>query len=123
MPLATWFIVRLFGPHRPDLDSISACVSRSVYAYLPAADTRILLILALSVVTISEYENFRRIIALSVVPVVLATVLYVVHLFAPNNPVAQQKALLLGFYAWLLLGVIHSIRVLCEWFVTRKSTT
>lgn len=121
MPLTTWFILRLFVPLAPVLIQLLLAY---IGVFKPAfpQPTFILLLFTLSVVTITEYEEIRKIFALSVLPVLLATVLYVVHLLVPNDPVAQQKALLLGFYAWLVLGVIHSIRVISEWFVSWNRT-
>ena len=122
MPVTTWFILRLVVPVMPVLIQYLLGYL-GVFTPTFPQPTYLLLLFTLAAVTISEYEEFGKIIALSVVPLLLGTVLYMVHLLVPNNPVAQQQALLLGFYAWLVLGVIHSIRVLCEWFVRRKRTS
>lgn len=122
MPLTSWFILRLLVPVGPVLIQYFLGYF-GLFAPPFPQPTYVLLLFTLSVVTISEYTQFAKIFALSVAPLLLATVLYILHLLYPSNAVVQQKALLIGFFAWLLLVGIHSVRVISEWIVSRKHTS
>jgi hypothetical protein len=118
--LELWLFIRLLVPTGPII------IQYALYglSLIPTPDfpqiTYRILLFGLSLVTVSEYKGLRGILYGSIVPALVATVLYTAALISEkSNPIGYENTLLAGFILWLLLVIINSVRVVTQWIKSR----
>lgn len=117
--LELWLFVRFLVPTGPIIIQYGLYgLSLIPRPHFPQI-TYIILLFGLSLVTVSEYKGLRGILYGSIVPALIATVLYTAALISEkSNPTGYENTLLTGFALWLFLVIMNTFRVVMQW---RKS--
>lgn len=110
MPFVLWLFFRLIVPTGPVLIQYSL-YGLGVYTPEFPQPTFIVLLFALSLATVTEYQSISSVIYGTIIPAISATVLYTVYLANIADPQKHLKTLLVGFYFWLFLVAINIVRV------------
>lgn len=112
----TWLFLRIFVPAAPV--AIQYGLS-ALGAYAPPfpQPTYILLLFSLSLVTLTEWKDFRAVVSLCVAPALVGAILYTVHLTLVTNQTVQERTMYVGFALWAFLLIVNTFRVLSEGIV------
>lgn len=114
MPIGVWLFLRIFVPAGPIIIQY-ALFGLGIYNPPFPQPTYITLLFSLSLATLTEYKDVQGVIYGSVIPALAAVFLYTISLLVANDPVAYNNTLISGFFTWLALIIINTVRVLLQW--------